>query len=159
MWRRELIIGFASSPLAALALPARAASHPLVVIVSARSALKDLPVADLRRIYLSHTREVEDTRVVPFNLPHGKAERVQFDQVVLGMSPEESGRYWVDQRIRGKPKPPRTIHDPGLVVRVVAKFPGAIAYVRPDQLSRGVRPLTLSGEQYTGPEYPLAGEK
>lgn len=67
--------------------------------------------------------------VVAFNLPPGDDLRVEFDRAVLKMEPEEVGRYWIDQRIRGGARPPRQVEDARLVPRLVARFPGGIGYV------------------------------
>jgi hypothetical protein len=64
--------------------------------------------------------------------PTGRKDRglrILFDKVVLGMTPDEVARHWVDQRIRGKGRPPRAVPDGALLKKVVRHFPGAIAYL------------------------------
>jgi hypothetical protein len=67
--------------------------------------------------------------VVPFNYPTENPMRRTFDQLVLGLQPNEVSRYWIDQRIRGQGHPPRQVADPGLVIRLVAQIKGSIGYV------------------------------
>ena len=127
----------------------------IAVIVGPDSPLSDISLGRLRPIFLSHVREYRGRRVVPFNQPRGTLARSAFDQNVLGMNPEQSARYWVDQRIRGSSKPPRAIANPQLLLRVVSQFPGAIAYVRESDLNEAVKALTLSGRSLHDDDYPI----
>jgi hypothetical protein len=100
------------------------------VIVHVDTQAARLGKAELAQIY-SGTRTTWATgaNIVPFNMPPSHALRVELDRVVLDMSPAEVGRYWIDQRIRGGPRPPRQIDDPDLMTKVVARLSGAIGYV------------------------------
>lgn len=111
----------------------------LVVIVNAENAAKP-SAADLADIYLRRVAQWSDgTAIVPLNAPPETRPREQFDRVVLGMTPEDNARYWLDQRIRGRAAAPRQIADPHLAVRLVAKLSGAIAYVPADTELDGTR--------------------
>ena len=140
-----------------LATPARAAA-PLVLvpIVAPDSPERDLALGTLERVFLG--KPVEDSagrRFVPFNQPPKTRPRVLFDQVVLGMTPEEVARYWVDQRIRGKGQPPRSVPSVSLLKQVVRRFPGAIAYIATGELDGTVRALTVGGMSHNSPSYPI----
>src|SRR5688572_30776842 len=91
---------WAGSPGPRRALAADVA--PLVLIVSHASQLHELSTGLLRRIFLAEPIDNDGVRMVPFNAPPLTPERVLFDAQVLGMSPDEMGRYWVDQRIRDR---------------------------------------------------------
>ncbi len=67
--------------------------------------------------------------IIPINVSALSPARVQFDQVVLRMDPNQMSHYWIDQRVRGIGTPPRSLGDPELMVRVVAGLEGAIGYV------------------------------
>lgn len=81
-------------------------------------------------------------RIVPFNFPPKHQVRVDFDQAVLEMSPEEVARYWIDRRIRGGTPPPKAVNSAQLIVRLVSKLEGAIAYVPRSAVEGNVRIVT-----------------
>jgi hypothetical protein len=134
---------------------ASAAGTRLLLVTAKTNALLDLDLADLRAAYRGKKVTASGLKLVPFNHPAGSPDRVAFDRIVLGMSPEEVGRFWVDQRIRGGDAPPRTIDSISLLVRVVAALPGALAYVREGFASTELKVLSLEGRSPTDPRYPL----
>ncbi len=86
--------------------------------------------AGLESIFLRRERHWPDGGiVVPLNLVPESAARQAFDRVVLGMSPDEVARHWLDQRIRDGTSAPRELADPSIVVKLVAHLDGAIGYV------------------------------
>jgi hypothetical protein len=78
-------------------------------------------------------------RVIPINATPDSARRALFDRVVLGMSPEEVARYWLDQRIRGAGTAPREVGDGFLTIKLIARIKGAIGYVAEASELRDVR--------------------
>jgi hypothetical protein len=137
--------------------PLRAAAEgpKLVVVVARGSKIKALSRAQLRRVFLAEPVSVQDIPLVPFNSPAGDAARVAFDRAVLGMSEAEVGRFWVDRKVRGQPGAPRTLPSQAHVLKVVAKFPGAVSYLPADKLSSAVQPVEIDGLAYTDEKYPL----
>jgi hypothetical protein len=134
---------------------AESRSIELAVIVAQGSPLKDLSFGDLRRIFTSEPfNDPAGTRLVPLNHPPHTPDRVGFDRVVLGMDPQSVGKYWLDRRIRGQPGPPRTVDSLSMLLKVVAKLPGAIAYVRP-QYMKDVVALKVDGHLPGKPGYRL----
>jgi len=118
--------------------------------------VRDLSFADLRQLYRGKQVSVSGTKLVPFNHPANSPDRVAFDRIVLGMSPEEVGRYWIDQRIRGGDSPPRTIDSVALLVRVVGALPGAFAYVREGFSASDLKVVSLDGRSPNDHHYPLS---
>jgi hypothetical protein len=76
---------------------------------------------------------------VPFNYSPESPLRRTFDASVLGLAPDEVGRFWIDQRIRGYGHPPRQVTDPTIMLRLVASLKGSIGYVPAGQADRSVR--------------------
>jgi hypothetical protein len=66
-----------------------------------------------------------------------------------------AAQYWVDQRIRGGARPPRTVASVALLRQVVAQFPGAITYLPVAELDDSVHVLTIGGQGANSPQYPL----
>jgi hypothetical protein len=134
---------------------ASADSTRLQLITSKSNALADLSLANLRQAYQGKQVLVGGMKLVPINHPPGSPGRVVFDRVVLGMTPEEVGRYWIDQKVRGGDSPPRTIDSVGLLLRVVAALPAAIAYVREGFSTLDLKVVKLDGRLPGDPRYPL----
>lgn len=153
--RALLVLGAASLAPGAIARAAGSATGRIAVVVSRSSTLSDISLGDLRRIFLSQVQTHGGERIVPFNQPRNTLPRRVFDERVLGMDPEESARYWVDQRIRGSSKPPRPIANPHLLLRVVSQFPGAIGYLQETDLQDGVKALEISGARLSDDDYPI----
>jgi len=128
----------------------------LVVIVAKGSKVTGLSRAELRRAFSGDAVVVDGDRLVPFNYTPGSPERVAFDRAILGLSPEEVGRFWVDRKIRGESQPPRALANASLVIRIVARFPGAIGYIPADQVTDDVVAVTVDGVPPSSPDYPIA---
>jgi hypothetical protein len=131
--------------------------RPLLVVVASMAGIADISSAMLRRAFQGYPAEYRSgKRFLPLNHPIGTTERTRFDRAVLGLGPDEIGRFWVDQRIRGAALPPRTLASADLAVRVVASFPGAITYTDPGLVVAGVKVLTIDGKTDSDPDYFFA---
>jgi hypothetical protein len=137
-----LLVGVVA--IAALALTGRSGraepqAADLVVIVNA--ANRDRPSPEmLERIFLRKEMAWENgERIIPLNANPESERRQRFDHAVLGMTPDEAARYWLDQRIRGGGAAPREVGDAVLTMKLVAKLSGTIGYVPGDLQLSGVR--------------------
>ena len=148
--------------LLSVALPYRPgarAQHAqaLLVVISSKTGLTDISTALLRRTFQGHPAEYQSgKRLTPLNLPTGTLERQRFDLTVLGMTPDEIGRFWIDQRVRGNTQPPRTAPTPELALRVVSSFAGAITYTTAELVKPGITVLTIDGKRPDERGYLLA---
>lgn len=132
------------------------ASEPLVMIINTSVSLKDITLPMLRRAFEGSPVEyASGKRIIPFNALSESSDRVLFDRAVLGLTPDEMARFWVDQRIRSAAQAPRTIGTPELAVRVIASLPGAITYVRESKADRTVRVLSIEGKSPEDEDYLL----
>jgi hypothetical protein len=146
--------------LLAITLPRVAAqgnidpSGNLVVIVSAQNKARALSYAVVRSIFMGvPTYTPAGAPYVPLTQAPQTPVRVAFDEQFLGLDPDAVGRYWVDQRIRARATPPRTIPSVDTLRRVVATLPEAISYVRADELRPGVVPVAIDGIDFRDPGY------
>lgn len=127
---RALATGMLVAALAASSVVARADDPELAVVVHPAVGVRALSTAELEAIFTSTMQRWPDGKsIIPFAYAPEDPVRRLFDRVVLRMGPEEVGRFWVDQRIRGGAAPPRRAPSPRLAARVVARLPGSIAYV------------------------------
>jgi hypothetical protein len=131
----------------AVGLPVlRAADPPLVVVVAAASPMKDISRGNLRRAFLGEPTGGPGGKLVPLNQPPGTPARGEFDRVVLGLEPDDVARFWIDQRIRGLGSAPRAF-PAALIARVVPQLPGAIGYVRTNEVVPGIKVITIDGKK------------
>lgn len=149
--------------LAGLALVRPAGAQPgprkrLVVVVAEGSPVTNLSQSDLKRIFTGVAVVAEGKKLVPFNFQPGTRERTAFDSFALGMSADEVGRFWVDRRVRGQGEPPRALPSSTHMVKVVARFPGAIGYLAADQLGPGLKAIKVGGVGHTEPTYGVVLE-
>lgn len=132
-------------------------SQPLLVVIASATGVTDISIALLRRAFQGYPAEYQPgKRLIPINQPTGTPERQRFDLTVLGMTPDEIGRFWVDQRVRGAGQPPRTAPSAELAVRVAASFAGAITYTSPELVKPGLNVLTVDGKKPTDSGYLFA---
>ncbi|HEY6037321.1 MAG TPA: hypothetical protein VIV58_23735 [Kofleriaceae bacterium] len=148
----------AAALVLALAHDASADRKRLVVVVAKGSSITSISRTDLKHCFMGDSTSIDGKTLVPFNSEPRTAERAGFDRGVLGMSPDEVGRYWVDRKVRGGSSAPRSLPSVMHVQKVVAKFPNAISYLPADQLTADVQPVRLDGTAYTDPRYPLFTE-
>jgi len=127
----------------------------LVLVVAKGSSVKNLSRGELKRCFTGEPVTIAGKALVPFNAAPNSPERAAFDHVVLGMSPDEVGRYWIDRKVRGQSAAPRSLPSPAHVAKVAAKFPGAIGYLTADQLTSDVQAVSVDGVGYGDPRYPL----
>jgi hypothetical protein len=131
-------------------------AEPMAVVVANNSSLNDLPLYKLKRLYLGDSiAEPSGRKLIPLNRGNKTHERIDFDQRVLGMTPKEASRYWIDRRIRGRSGAPRAVDPATVLQKVVAQVPGAIAYVRVSELSKNVKVVKIGGKKPTDPGYPI----
>ncbi len=158
MERRAVLqlLSAGASTLATGSALAQSRAIQLVVIIAKDSPLQNIDLMDLRRVFGGDPlADPSGRNLVPLNHPARSPDRVGFDRIVLGMDPDQVGKYWVDRRIRGQPGPPRTVPSLQVLLGVVSRLPGAIGYLRAQYLSPEVRPLSVSGKAPSTPGYPL----
>lgn len=155
--RRRLLTDLgAAGALLLMSRSAWAAGPVVLQLVTAKTnAIHDISFPELRQLYRGKHVIVAGVRVIPFNHPPGTFDRVGFDRVLFGMSPDEIGRYWIDQRIRGGDPPPRTIDSVSLLLRVVAALEGALAYVREGFSAPDLKVVSVDGKRPGDAGYPL----
>ncbi len=119
--------------------PSGAGGEAIAVVVNDSAGAGKLSRDELKSIFQTRTTRLPGgEKAAPVNLPQGDSIRVSFDQAVLGLSPDEVARYWVDRKIRGGNRPPKKLSSSALVIKHVERTPGAIGYV-PASHAKGVK--------------------
>jgi hypothetical protein len=149
-----LLFGIALLPIRTPVV--QADGKPLVVIVSSALAMSNITLSQLRSVFLGeHAEYASGKRLAAVNHPPGTPTRVQFDLAVIGLKPDEVGRFWVDRRIRDQPGPPKTVPSVDLALRLTMSLPGAITYVPSELVNSKVKVLTIDGKSPGQNGYPL----
>jgi ABC-type phosphate transport system substrate-binding protein len=141
MNRRSLFLGMAA--LATLVCSrdiAHADTDEIVVVVNKANTTRSINRSQLGSIFkVKSTEFPEGGRASPVNLPGDNAQRREFDQVVLGMSPDEVERYWLDSKIRSGVGCPRRLPGPDAVMTFVSGDVRGIGYVARSDVNDSVR--------------------
>jgi hypothetical protein len=142
MNRRTFLIGIGLAALVWQASPGRAQAEgdDIAVVVNRSNATPPMNRSQLSALFKAKTTQFpRGGRATPVNLPPDSPVRQAFDQAVLGLSPDEVERFWLDSKIRSGTGSPRHLPGPAALVRLVASDDTAIGYVPFAEAGDGVR--------------------
>jgi ABC-type phosphate transport system substrate-binding protein len=111
----------------------RADDQRLAVIVHPKTPVSSLSEDELVAIFTMSQRRWSDGETI------GTSTRVYFDDAVLGMSPDQAARFWIDRRIRDGGSSPLKTPNATTMLKVVASLARSIGYVPEAQLGPGVK--------------------
>ena len=118
--------------------------EPVAVIAHPSVPAAEMSRAELIAVFTMRMRHWDDgSSISVVSYPVRSPLRTQFDQSVLGMSPNESARYWIDYRIRGGQRLPRTAPNAHIAARVIQRLRGSIAYVPHSAVPDSVKILAI----------------
>lgn len=144
-----IAIGILARPVA------RAAGPAVVVVMAAAVGVRDISMADLRRVFLGLPTAVGGKRLIPINLPNNDGARHAFDRAILGLEPGAVGKFWIDRRIRDESAPPRSVPAAALAAKVAASLPGAITYIPTSLMNDKLVELAVDGNAPGSGGYPI----
>jgi ABC-type phosphate transport system substrate-binding protein len=137
---------------------AEAQDTDVAVIVNPNSAVTNLSLADLRKIFAGGKRSWPGgTRVKIIVRPPGSHERIVLLRL-LGMSESEYKQYWAAQVFRGDAdEEPVNLPSVGMVKEAAKTFPGAIGLTDARDIKPGMdlKVLKVDGRLPGDPGYPL----
>jgi ABC-type phosphate transport system substrate-binding protein len=120
----------------------------VVVVVSAKSPLKELSLDQLSGIFLGKIAVLPDgMRVAPIDQSEGVTTRDTFYARYTGKSATQVRAYWSKLIFSGKGQPPRSAHDDETVKRLLGEHPDWVGYIDRSALDGSVRPLSLQGKK------------
>lgn len=162
MNRRSLLVGIPAAILdSSLSFGlSRAYAGPdiqrLAVVVGKDSAQRDLSLSALKALFKGQIiNGASGGPLVPFNFKPKTSLRVAFDELVLGMDPDEAARYWIDRKIRGQRGAPKSVPSSDVLRLVLSKMSSAIGYVPPHEVGGPMRAITIDGKMPGDAGYPL----
>jgi hypothetical protein len=128
----------------------------LAIVVSKDSPLSAISSRELKRLYLSEIVSGPDgEKLIALNQASGAADRVGFERTVLGMDPDEVGRYWIDRKIRGRSGPPKTVTPLERLRRAIVHVNGTIGYLRVSEVEGDLKVLSVDAKKPGEKGYPL----
>ena len=131
----------------ALGVPAAAPHGAVAFIVNAANPHSEVAIGDLRRMLLGEmTRWSDGQRVTVAMREPGASERNLVLGLICRMDEAEFARYVLHAAYRGESQPGlKQLDTPTGVRRFVFNVPGAIGYVRADEIDPSVKVLKVVG--------------
>jgi ABC-type phosphate transport system substrate-binding protein len=119
----------------------------LAIIVNHENPLSELPIGELRRMMLGEVTRWPDGRKVTIAMREpGQPERDASLRLICRMSEEDFTRYLLQATFRGNLQGgPKILDTPNGVRRFVFNVPGAIGYLRRDEVDPSVKVLRIVG--------------
>jgi len=119
---------------------ASTAHADVVVIVSAKSHVKNLTAEQTARIFLGKVSNFPDNGdAIPIDQAEGSAIRDEFYSKVVHKSSPQVAAYWAKVIFTGDGHPPEILESNTAVKKAVAKNPNAIGYIDKSAVDKSVR--------------------
>jgi ABC-type phosphate transport system substrate-binding protein len=128
---------------AVLALTCALHAADYIVVANKDDGPSTLSRSELKRMYTGRQTNLASLRVVPINLPLDSDIAKAFLIDVVGMTPEEYKRYWVEQQVRGQATAPMIQRTAEGVVSIVSELPGGMGYVPAGTDVSAVKPVSV----------------
>ena len=129
----------------------------LAIIVNTQNPVDALSLDDLRRMLLGEVTRWPDGRKITIAMRDaGQPERDAVLRLVCRMSDQDFTRYLLQATFRGElQSAPKVLDTPTGVRRFVFNVPGAIGYVRGDEVDGSVKVLKITGAVPDDPAFGL----
>ena len=133
------------------------ASSPLAIVVHKDTAVEDLTMTDLRRIFLADQQFWEDrARIILLVRAPESDERDFVLNRIYKMSEAEFRQYWVAKMFRAEvPRGPKIVFSTDMTLDLVVAIPGSISFIRADKVTDKVKVVRVNGALPTDEDYPL----
>ena len=140
------------------------AAHPkesLVIIVNRDNPIENLSMADLRTIFLGERSHWPNgRRITLVMMDPGQPERDTLVREVCRMSESDLRRRYLQGLLTGEVLvSPKTLATPVGVRKFVFNVPGAVGYLRPEDVDDSVKVIRIDGRLPGDSEYPLKIEE
>lgn len=113
------------------------------VVTGPSSPIASISKSDLKRVFTGKKRDVSGVKVVPFMLSDASPAAQSFLKDVMGMSPEEYKKFWIDAQVKGEGTAPATQKTSAAAILVSADIPGALAVVEKTAVNASVKEVAV----------------
>lgn len=121
--------------LAAITAVAASAGE-MVVIVNKSNAAANLSPKQVKNHFMRIVADWSNgEKVRPVDQPGGTPIRSAFLDKLIGMSPAEFERYWIEKQYSNAENPPMKAPDDATVIKLVATLKGGIGFVSQESLA------------------------
>jgi len=143
MWWKRIALLVTVGLAVAAVFAAESASFK--VVVHRDSAVTEIGVGDLSRIYLENTATWPDgSEATPVDMEQSTGLRKEFSKAVHGRNVDAIKSYWQRQIFSGNGVPPMEFSSEADVLFFVSEVPGAVGYVSDSTpLTSGVKLLRV----------------
>jgi phosphate transport system substrate-binding protein len=157
VWMCAVLAGLAALSLITIRAAGSGAETNVAIVVSPENPVSNLTLAELRKIYRGERQYWKaSSPVVALMRSRGARERDVILRVVFQMTEEQYTHYWVAKVMRAEASdPPASLFSYGMVVEGVKGNPGAIGYVKFNDVRPGVKVLRVDGLLPSEPGYAL----
>ena len=117
----------------------------IAVVTHVENETAALTRTELARMFRKTQTEWPDgERCIPIDQAGGSDIRTEFGRIVLGETPDEWKRYWIQQTMTGNARPPIALENSDTVKKYVQKLRGAVAYMYLAEVDETVRVLAVT---------------
>lgn len=140
------------------------AAHPkegLAIVVNRENPVENLSMAELRTVFLGERSHWPNgRRITLVMMEPGQPERDTMLRDVCRMSEPDLRRRYLQGLLTGEVLvSPKTLANPLGVRKFVFNVPGAIGYLRPEDVDDSVKVIRIDGHLPGDAEYPLKIEE
>jgi ABC-type phosphate transport system substrate-binding protein len=144
-------------PTAQSRVQAAPSKQGLAIIVNRENSIDNLSMTDLRSMFLGERSHWPNgRRITLVMMEPGQPERETLLRDVCRMSESDLRRRFLQGLLTGEVLvSPKTLSSPAGVRKFVFNVPGAIGYLRPEDVDDSVKVIRIDGHLPGDAEYPL----
>lgn len=134
------------------------ASSDLAIIVNKSNPVDNISLDNLRKLFLAEQKYWPNGRRVTLVMREpGQAERATVLRQLYRMSNHDYGQYFMHAEFTGEGQGvPKSLASAGGVLKFVYNVPGAIGYVRTDEVDGSIKVVRVDGRAPGEPGYRLS---
>lgn len=129
----------------------------VAIVVNHSNTVENLSLRELRKVFLGETSHwANGRRITVVMLERGQAEREAVLRIIFRMGESDYEQYFLHATFTGRVlSPPKLLATAEGVRKFVSLVPGAIGYLRSDELDRSVSPIRVDGIALGDAEYKI----
>ena len=157
--RRRILI-FLSAIIVATANPIRADGIAVAIVVHPETAVSNLSMAQLRKIFLAEQQFWDDnTRITLLVKAPGAIERELVLDRIYAMNEAQFRKYWIAKMFRAEvPSGPKLVFSSNMALELVTAIDSSITFLNAEEITPQIKVLRIDGLLPTEADYPLRSD-
>ena len=129
----------------------------IAIVVHKDTAISNLSMTELRNIFLANQQFWSDrSRIILLVRAPQSDERDYVLNTIYQMDEAQFRQYWIAKMFRAEvPRGPKIVFSTDMTLDLVVAIPGSISFMRADQVSDGVKLVSVDGKMPHEEGYPL----